>query len=87
MAAFVDEMREVFGDVKFISFSAKAESPDSRIQQAWQDVVTPMPAPRFLELPVNCKALPSSKNDKRAAEKQRQLEQMIADGLIKLGGR
>lgn len=87
MAAFVDEMREVFGDVKFISFSGKAESPDGRIQQASQEVVTPIPAPCYLELPVNCKAAPSSKTDKRAAEKQRQLEQMIADGLIKLGGR
>lgn len=87
MAAFVDEMREVFGDVKFISFSGSTESPDGRIQHASQEVVAPMPVPCFLELPINCKASQSSKTDKRAVEKQRQLEQMIADGLIKFGGR
>lgn len=87
MAAFVDEMREVFGDVKFISFVGKTESSEGCIHETPQGAVSSAFVRKPKDLPVNCKVAPSSKADKRAVEKERQLKQMIADGLIKLGGR
>lgn len=87
MAAFVDEMREVFGDVKFISFVGKTESSAACTQQTLQGVASSVQICNSQDLPVNCKVVPSSKADKRAVEKQRQLERMIADGMIKFGGR